>query len=228
MQHYSSDRSGGRRATTRRQWLWGAGTAVLAVVTTLAAWTYLNRSSCQVGGAAPDQTLSRPVDLLELAPRAQWTSAAGPLQWDDFDRRTQGLAQTLDHQRTEDGTINRALKTHPNFDRGGYIEGLFTLPRAIEKGDHFITYLGFYVDQPSCQVGLAQFSAYVVTGVSASAQILRVDDSAADGKIHREDVDLSRYAGAKAIQLRVNSGETTTCDWAAWWDTRLAIEESAR
>jgi hypothetical protein len=200
-----------------RRWIWSGcatvGLVVLAAVVPARTW--------HLPGADRPRHAVVTTDLVDLAARGHWTSGAGDLSWADLSVTERGTVELVDNQPLAIGKRARALKTHPNHVTDGFIEGTMTLPRPVRAGDHFVTDLGFYLDQPSCYSGYVEFSAYVIRPDGEPADLLHVPLAAADGRSKKVDLDLTPFAGATGVRLRVDARGKPTCDWASWWNTAI-------
>jgi hypothetical protein len=196
------------------------GGAAAAVV---AAAAYGVVAALDIGAPPPPS-----VDLVELAPDADWRSGYGRLDWALGSPIEAGSANQAPNAPLESGVrAQLALTMHPQWVDYGYIEGEFDLPRPLARGDRFTSSFGFLTDEAGFEsgarvVGEADFSLLVIdSGSGLRRTVFDIHDVAYDWRTPRPDVDLSTYAGATRLILRVDAGENADQDWAAWWDAKI-------
>lgn len=170
----------------------------------------------------PGSQVVASIDLLSLAPQAAWNSDVGPVRWDRLSEATRGFVAVVDSQPLASGPTARVLKTHPNHARDGFVEGTLSLPRAVRSGDHFVTSIGFYLDRPPCYSGDVVFRAYAVFTGRPPGELINAPLAASSTQQRRYNIDLTPFAGAIGIRLRVDARDAPTCDWGAWWDTTVS------
>jgi len=154
------------------------------------------------------------VDLLDAASSAAWSSGAGTLPFNGSDGDDRGFVILRQGFQLEDGsTPARVLETHPQWVADGFIQGDFTLPAPIIQGDRFTSDVGFLAGNI---VGEVDFSVLVVDAQGHAQVAGTVHDTAPDQQRRHLGIDLSSFAGAQTIRLRVDAGPTSAQDWAVW------------
>jgi hypothetical protein len=153
-------------------------------------------------------------DLLNSASSATWSSGAGPLPFNGSEGDDRGFVIMRQLKPLEDGSVEaRVLETHPQWVPSGFIEGDFKLPAPIIAGDRFASDVGFLAGDI---VGEVDFVVLVVDGNGTPRPAGSVHDSARDKQRQRLDIDLSPFAGARTLRLRVDAGPSSDQDWAVW------------
>jgi hypothetical protein len=168
-----------------------------------------------------------PVDLLAAAPDAAWRSAAGTLPYNEStEADSRGYVHRHDGVygadcRLEDGSAPSYIETHPEFTPGGWIDGTYTLPGPISAGQHFRTSVGYIMCNSQPTQGIDDFSVWVIMPDGQSIRAYTTRQTGTDLQLTPIDVDLSRYAGATKIRLRVDDGPPNGQDWACWIAPRI-------
>jgi hypothetical protein len=163
-------------------------------------------------------------DLIAAAPSAAWSNGNGALSFNGSDGDSHGFAVWRDNLQLEDGSNpGRLLETHPEWVPDGVIEGDFQLPAPLIAGDHFSSRVGFLTSQTGRIVGEVDFEVLAFGGSLGDTPklVTKVHDSGLDGVIRPIDVDLSGFAGATKIALRVEAGPTSAQDWAVWINPKV-------
>lgn len=159
------------------------------------------------------------IHLADRADAADWSSGAGPLPFGGSDGDNRGFVLLRHGLPLEDGTApDTVLETHPQWEPGGYIEGDFKLPAPIIAGDRFTADVGFLTSQAGNIVGEVDFTVLVIGKQGTPRVAGTVRDSGLDGQRRHLDVDLSPFAGARILRLRVDAGSSSDQDWAVWID----------
>jgi len=167
-------------------------------------------------GPNPTQLLS------SLAPTGSWYTDHTPaLPWNGNDGDSRGFA--LFRSEVVEGlgggtTPVGSLETHPEWIPNGMITGDLTLTYPVLQGDHFLATLGFRSPSAAGDVTF-QMRAVMPNGTSSGA--LFSQHAIADGSTHPIDVDLTSWAGATHLVIRVDAGTVSTQDWACWVDARV-------
>jgi len=160
-----------------------------------------------------------PFDLLGAAPSAAWSSGAGPLPFNGSDADNRGFVLVRQGVKIEDGSMPpRVLQTHPQWVNNGFIQGDYQLPAPIIAGDHFTAQVGFL---SAGIVGEVDFKV-IVTDAQGRATVAGNVHDKADGRLQPLDFDLSKFAGARTISLRVETAGPSNQDWAVWVDPKVA------
>jgi hypothetical protein len=153
-------------------------------------------------------------DLLNSASSAAWSSGAGRLPFNGSEGDERGFVIMRQGRLLEDGSVEaRVLETHPQWVPQGFIEGDFTLPAPIIPGDKFQSEVGFLAGEI---VGEVDFTVLVVDDSGNARRAGTVRDSAQDKRRQVLEADLSPFAGARTLRLRVDAGSTSAQDWAVW------------
>jgi hypothetical protein len=131
----------------------------------------------------------------------------------------------------EDGTLRSVLHTHPKWTSNGVIRGYFPYIQDFPARALLTGSVGFIKPSGSPKSDGARFLIYVKYYEVASRDYknVKVLDcyKRYTGKMQDIEVDLSRFAGKKvSIELRVDTGNNPTEDWAAWHG--LALHERSR
>jgi hypothetical protein len=159
------------------------------------------------------------IHLADRADAADWSSGAGPLPFGGSDGDNRGFVLLRHGLPLEDRTApDTVLETHPQWTPGGYIEGDFKLPAPIIASDRFTADVGFLTSQAGNIVGEVDFTVLVVGDQGPPRVAGTVRDSGLDGQRRHLDVDLSPFAGARTLRLRVDAGSSSDQDWAVWID----------
>ncbi|CAM4283637.1 PASTA domain-containing protein [Kibdelosporangium persicum] len=160
------------------------------------------------------------VDLLGRASGASWRSGAGTLPYNGSDVDEKGFVKPRSGLLLEDGSAPSFLETHPQWVGNGFIEGTYTLPRAVVAGDRFKATVGFMAVASPPSAGGGTFVVSVVKNGSP-VTVATVPDSASDKALRQINVDLTPHAGANQIRLRFNAGPKSDQDWASWVAPRI-------
>ena len=159
------------------------------------------------------------IHLADRADAADWSSGAGPLAFGGSDGDNRGFVLLRDGFPLEDGTApDSVLETHPQWVPGGNIEGDFELAAPIIAGDRFTSDVGFLTSPTGNIVGEADFTVLVIGKQGTPRVAGTVHDSGLDGQRRHLDIDLSPFAGARTLRLRVDAGPSSDQDWAVWID----------
>jgi PASTA domain/zinc-ribbon domain len=159
------------------------------------------------------------IHLQDRADAADWSSGAGPLAFNGSDGDDHGFVLRREGFPLEDGTSPQAvLETHPQWTPGGYVEGDFKLPAPIIAGDRFTADVGFLTSPTGNIVGEVDFTVLVIGKHGTPRVAGTVHDSGLDGQRRHLDIDLSPFAGARTLRLRVDAGPSSDQDWAVWID----------
>lgn len=123
--------------------------------------------------------------------------------------------------KTEDGTNQQVLHTHPRWSRNGSIKGW--LPwRTLPANARFYADVGF-IDgaRGSDGVKFQVWEHHKVNGKEVWHRIIDVHKKY-DGKLRAIEADLSHLAGQRVgIELRVDAGTSSGQDWAVWVAPRI-------
>jgi hypothetical protein len=164
------------------------------------------------------------IDLFQEAPNAVWRSGAGTLPFNGNDGDPKGFVQKRDAPTSgctlEDGSSQPYLETHPEMKPGGFIDGTYTLIGAISSGQHFKASLG-YLKCGATNVGIDIFVVQAIMPNGTVREILRTTQTGTDNTMHAVDVDLTPFAGATKLRLRVEDGEPNGQDWACWVGAKI-------
>ncbi len=157
-------------------------------------------------------TLPETYDLLGHARAAKWRNDRGrvlPFPGSTNDPR--GFVR-FSPMRLEDGsTSSGILETHPRWDRGGWIEGEFSV--TVPAGSVFEAEVGF-LEGASGTDGVV-FEVFWRKG--GTEAILARLEKGYSGRLESIRADLAAYAGRSGrIVLRVGAGVSSGKDWAAW------------
>jgi PASTA domain len=157
------------------------------------------------------------VDLRAAAKDADWSNGTVGLVVNGTDNDPRGFVLQRENVAIEDGTIaQRALETFPQQVPNGFIVGEYKLPNKIIPGDHFVTKTSFVQGSG----GQVDFSILVVDA-QGNATLVKKINQRDNNDVGKWDVDLSQFAGADTIQLRIDAGTSATGDAALWIDPRI-------
>lgn len=156
-------------------------------------------------------------DFYSKAKNAKWRSGAGALPFPGAPNSNKGFVRRL-----AKGTLNSGnaainlLQTHPEWKKGGWVEGQFPL-MILGENLHFKSVVGFL--KGANRSDGAVFQVYV----KENNKYYRVASSRVTAKTYKTiDADLSKWAGKKIqLVLRVRSGNSADQDWAVWVKPRL-------
>ncbi len=168
---------------------------------------------------------SPPFDMLGAAGKADWSNDAEGLPFNGPDADPRGFVILRKNVQLEDGsTPPQVLETHPQGVPDGAIQGDYALPAAVIAGDHFLADVGF----PAGQAGEVDFLVLVLDPQGNPQQVGDpVHDSGADGQLQHIDLDLSQFAEATRIRLRVTAGPAADSDAAVWVNPRVTGSPAA-
>jgi hypothetical protein len=157
-------------------------------------------------------------DLYSEAAKAQWRSGAGVLPCPGSASDARGFVRRLERGKLHTGNAAiQLLQTHPQWVGNGHVAGFYPA-MFLAPGVHFKTVIGFL--QGAGASDGATFTVQVYENgryQRVFRRTLRADRYA------NVDVDLSRWAGKKInLILRVDSGASSTQDWAVWVKPRLS------
>lgn len=156
-------------------------------------------------------------DLYSEAAKAQWRSGAGVLPWSGGTGDARGFVRPLAQGKLHTGNAAvQLLQTHPQWVDNGHIAGFYPAV-VLAPGVHFKTVIGFL------QGAGASDGATFTVQVYENGRYQRVfRRTIRSDRYANVDVDLSRWAGKKInLILRVDSGSSSTQDWAVWVKPRL-------
>ncbi|MFZ2500359.1 MAG: hypothetical protein WAW90_00010 [Minisyncoccia bacterium] len=184
----------------------------------------------------PDTSPAKPpadLDLIQLAgdPQSRWASGQlvdehnttdnADLPWNDGSPNPLGSVHSDTNVLMEDGrSWPSVLRTHPKWVARGTIKGWLAW-RPIPVGAHFRAQVGFVQGAMATDgVTFWVWVHYLIGGFAGNveqwkpvAQRFKKYSQSLD----TIDVDLSAYAGQSiSIELRVDAGEGSGQDWAAW------------
>jgi hypothetical protein len=158
-------------------------------------------------------------DLRDAGPNAVWRSGAGTLPFNGSTSDGRGFAISGNAPpggcTMEDGSTPSYLETHPQFTPGGWIEGLYLLPEPISGIKKFVGTLG-YLQCGSPTQGIDDFVISVIMPSGQETEVYRSRQTGTDGVMTAVTVDLTPYAGANRIKIRVEDGPPNGQDWACW------------
>jgi hypothetical protein len=167
------------------------------------------------------------IDVLELAPQGNWqgarlTDASGnatdgdniPFNGNDGDAR--GFVILSDAIPLEDGTVRRALRTHPKWVEQGTIKGW--LPgQTLPPQARFEAEIGFVAGATGTDGAyFIIFEHHSENGQHVWNEVMRVHKGYT-GSLQYVAADLSHLAGQEVgLEIRVDAGPSAGQDWAAW------------
>ena len=153
------------------------------------------------------------VDLRTAAQNAVWSNGDVGLQFNGTENDPRGFVQLRENVTLEDGaTADRVLETFPRAVTGGFIRGDYKLPNKIIPGDFFVSDVTFLQGS----AGEVDFTILVLDGNGNATEVKKVHEVGTDGKRQTLRVDLSNFAGADTIRLRVDAGNDASGDAAVW------------
>jgi beta-lactam-binding protein with PASTA domain len=146
-----------------------------------------------------------PYDLVEAAEDATWSTETGEIEFGDDSDPARGLA-LLTSEDLEDGSpASDDLRMHPEEVPGGVVAGEFELPAPLIDGDLLLARIGFLSNGP----GTADVVIEAVMPDGQTQELVRASVDGTDGVVRDFTADLSDGAGAEAIRIVVDSGEST-------------------
>jgi hypothetical protein len=153
------------------------------------------------------------VDLRTAALDAVWSNGDVGLNINTTESDPRGFVLIRENVKLEDGeTEDRVLETVPRQVPDGIIRGDFKLPNKIIPGDFFVSDVTFLQGS----AGEVDFTILVLDGNGNATEVAKVHEVGNDGKRQTLKVDLSNFAGADTIRLRVDAGATADNDAAVW------------
>jgi hypothetical protein len=170
------------------------------------------------------------IDMLELSPQARWqgaqlTDSSGnsrdgvDLVFNGNDGDASGFVILSPSIALEDGTTRRALRTHPKWVAFGTIKGWHPAVR-LPASAKFLAKVGFVRGAVHTDgVEFIVFAHYDLDdGRRTWVEVLRHHKSYTES-LDEVSVDLSHLSGRDVgLELRVDAGESSGQDWAAWID----------
>ena len=178
--------------------------------------------------------IGQTIDLIKKAPEARWLNGENRELRFGEDGQQAGTARYEADAVLEDGkTYKQVLFTHPEWVRGGSVNGLYrniSIPRDGGK----IVVAGGFVKGADRSDG-AMFTVFFLKedarlpargGREASGNRIPFGSFQAryDGKIDRYEYNLEQAAGMTGyIVLHVNAGMTADSDWAVWTEASLIL-----
>jgi len=157
-------------------------------------------------------------DFIAQAPYASWGSGAGSLPFPGSDSDSRGFACYRDNAQLEDNsTRTRVLETHPQWTSNGWIMGRYP-QLTIPVGAELRVAVGFL--KGATGTDGATFEVQFEEG--QKRQTILSYRATYDGKIDSITLSLSPLAGRTGhLILRVNAGQSSGQDWAAWAEARI-------
>jgi ABC-type dipeptide/oligopeptide/nickel transport system ATPase subunit len=165
-------------------------------------------------------------DFVKEADSAQWSNRSVILPFPGEDDDERGFALWMNDAILEDGArpLRDVLQTHPQWTRGGSIEGTYaeTQQIVIEKGDSFIVKVGFLQGAGAGDVNFyVEFSTVCFYAEEFPPRVISLADSY-DGQVLTQEIPLDEFAGQQGcFRLGVFAGETADQDRAVWVEARL-------
>jgi PASTA domain len=155
-----------------------------------------------------------PVDLRTEAKNADWSNGTVGLVLNGTDTPDpRGYVLIRENAQLEDGTTApRVLETVPENKPNGFIVGQYTLPQPIIAGDFFVSRTSFLQGN----VGLVDFRILVKDPATGQFVEAGKVNQRANNDVGTFKVDLTKFAGADTIQLRVDAGDSADGDAALW------------
>jgi len=156
------------------------------------------------------------VDIIGLAPVAEWYSSAGKLDW--LADSPGGAARYFSGVLENNKRYARALYTHPQWKNNGHTGGRFRL--KIPENASFYAKVGFSKGA-RCTSGATFILFY--EDEEGILSPLATTHASYDGRLNRMRADLSSL-GSKIVYLHLytETDGDSYCDWANWIDAWIS------
>lgn len=169
-------------------------------------------------------------DFVAQASNASWGSGAGSLPFPGADSDNRGFACYRDNWQLEDkSTGARVLETHPQWIGGGWIAG--TYPQLTIPSDAELKVTVGFLDGATGTTGVTfevQFKEFLGLKVAPKTYSILTQAALYDGKLDSISESLSNLAGKTGnFVLRVDSGQDSGRDWAAWAEAKIKVAAPA-
>ncbi|MGH8933380.1 MAG: PASTA domain-containing protein, partial [Egibacteraceae bacterium] len=153
---------------------------------------------------------SAAVDLVAVAPGAMWSSGAGALTFGEPADPATSSPSGFGRESATPPPGSRALEAKPDDGANGFVVAVYQLPAPLIAGDRFTSGIAFTPSAAGSQVTFE----LLIAGADGQALLAASDDST-DGLLGF-DVDLTQFAGAQRIALRVRATTATDPSPAVW------------
>ncbi|MDR9404945.1 MAG: hypothetical protein RI580_16070 [Halothece sp. Uz-M2-17] len=170
------------------------------------------------------------IDLTELSSEARWESGrlvsannatnTQDLPWQGSTSDDRGFVR-LDEVTLENGQTTTALRTHPKWVSNGTIKGWHPWVELPENAV-FSAQVGFVQGASNTDgVTFEVWEHHKEGGRTVWNKVAEVEKEYT-GNLQEIQADLSHLAGQEVkIELRVDAGESSGQDWAAWKDVEI-------
>ncbi|NBD33483.1 MAG: hypothetical protein GVY17_11080 [Cyanobacteria bacterium] len=190
-----------------------------------------NAATVYVDGEKYSQTQQETIKLTRLSAEARWESGrlvsannatnTSDLPWQGSPSDDRGFVR-LDEVTLENGQTTTALRTHPKWVANGTIKGWHPWvelpPNAVFSADVGFVQGARNTDGVTFQV----WEHHKEGGRTVWNKVAEVEKDYT-GNLQQIKADLSHLAGQKVkIELRVDAGESSGQDWAAWKNVTIA------
>ncbi|AFZ51577.1 hypothetical protein [Dactylococcopsis salina] len=174
--------------------------------------------------------MNQTINLLKLSSEARWQSGrlvsannvtnTEQLSWMGSPSNDNGFVR-LEEVTLENGKTTNALRTHPKWVSNGTIKGWHPEVELPEKAV-FSADVGFVEGaQNTDGVTFQVWEHHQEGGRRVWNKVAEVEKDYT-GNLRQIEADLSHLAGKEVkIELRVDAGESSGQDWAAWSDVKI-------
>lgn len=190
-----------------------------------------NAATVYVDGQKYGQQQSKTINLTDLSSKARWESGrlvdannatnTQNLPWQGSPSDDKGFVR-LDEVTLENGQTTTALRTHPKWVSNGTIKGWHPWVE-LPKQAVFSAEVGFVQGaQNTDGVTFQVWEHHKEGGRTVWNKIAEVDKGYT-GRLKQIEADLSHLAGKEVkIELRVDAGDSSAQDWAAWKNVTIS------
>jgi len=160
-------------------------------------------------------------DFITQADDASWSSGAGSLPFPGSDDDSRGFALYRDDwQLEDDSNWERVLETHPQWENGGWIMGIYPQVTVPEGAELKIT-VGFCKGATGSDGVI--FKVQFEEGQNIQTLLTRV--ASYDNEMDTVTESLDSLSGSTGrFILFVDSGQGSGQDWAAWAEAKIEVE----
>jgi len=196
---------------------------IITIVTSLLGTTFPFNTNVDNKTVAADSVF---YDFVTQASTASWGSGAGSLPFPGKDNDSRGFACYRNNwQLEDDSTWARVLETHPQWVNGGWIMGRYP-ELTIPSGAELKLTVGFFKGATGTDgvTFAVQFEEFLGLKVAPKTYSILSHQALYDGKLDSISKDLNNLAGKTGnFILRVNAGQSSGKDWAAWAEAKIEV-----
>ncbi|MBU1187334.1 MAG: WD40 repeat domain-containing protein [Acidobacteria bacterium] len=178
--------------------------------------------------------IGQTVDLIKKAPEARWLNGENfELRFGEDGRQAGSVKYETDAVLEDGNTYKQVLFTHPEWTRGGAVNGFYRAVSIPANGGKIVVAGGFM--KGADRSDGVMFTVYFMKEDALLAARGGRQESGAripfgsfqaryDGKIDSYEYNLEKAAGMTGyLVLHVNAGLTADSDWAVWTEATLML-----